>query len=189
MSRADLLAAPAMDAGFVSHVRFVEPEDAEFICRLRADPALNSHISHSSPDVVAQRHWIERYKTREAAGEEYYFVIRHRGADLGVVRIYDFQGTSFCWGSWIILPTRPPGLVTFSAVLIYEMGFDCLGFAQSHFDVRLENRKVIDFHLRSGAEPTESNDLDQFFVFPRAIWPAFRTASAEQIAQHRLRIG
>lgn len=96
-------------------------------------------------------------------------------------------------GSWIILPTRPPGLVTFSAVLIYEMGFDCLNFAQSHFDVRLENRKVIDFHLRSGAEPTESNDLDQFFVFPRRILAGIshrqRRTDRPAPPSHRLRAG
>lgn len=177
-----------MDGGFATHVRFVEPDDAAFICDLRADPTLNRHISRSSASVQAQKDWIATYKDREEAGSEFYFVICHRGQDYGVVRMYDFRDGSFCWGSWIILPSRPSGLVTFSAVMIYEMGFDALGFAQSHFDVRLDNQKVIDFHLRSGATPTHRDEVDQHFVFPKEVWPAFQSASAKQVQQHRVKV-
>ena len=185
MSRAALLRSPAMDDKFFSHVRFVEPEDAEFICGLRSDQNLNEHISKTSPDAVAQRDWIEQYKVREAAGKEFYFIIRHQLKDYGVVRMYDFRRNSFCWGSWIILPSRPSGLVTYSAIMIYEMGFDILGFDQSHFDVRTENTKVIDFHLRSGAKATERDEVDQHFIFSKDAWLKFRTASTEQIKTHR----
>ena len=186
MSRYDLLKSPSMDDEFSTHVKFVQPEDAEFICMLRADQQLNKHISASDPDVDAQRLWIEKYKEREAAGEEFYFVIQHQMKDYGVVRMYDFKEKSFSWGSWVILPSRPSGLVTYSAVMIYEMGFDVLGFEQSHFDVRLGNNKVIDFHLRSGAQATECDAIDQHFVFPKASWPEFREASSKQIETHRL---
>jgi hypothetical protein len=186
MSRHTLLKSPSMDDEFFTHVRFVQPEDAEFICRLRADQQLNKHISASDPDADAQRVWIEKYKEREAAGKEFYFVIQHQMKDYGVVRMYDFKEKSFSWGSWIILPSRPSGLVTYSAVMIYEMGFDVLGFEQSHFDVRIGNNKVIDFHVRSGAQATERTAVDQHFVFPKANWPEFREASAKQIKMHRL---
>ncbi len=186
-SRRDkLLKSTSMDDALLTHVRFVVPDDAAFICALRADPNLNQHISKSSAAVEHQRTWIENYKKREEEGEEFYFVIRHQAQDLGVVRMYDFRGNSFCWGSWIIQPSKPSGLVTYSAIMIYKMGFDTLGFEQSHFDVRIENEKVINFHIRSGAEPTTRDDIDQHFVFPNSKWPAFRSASDSQIKMHQV---
>ena len=189
MHSSELQNSPSMNDRFITYVRFVEPEDAEFICNLRSDPTLNQHISKNATDVEAQKAWIERYKMREAAGEEFYFVIRHQLQDYGVVRMYDFKKNSFCWGSWIILPSRPKGLVTFSAVMVYEMGFDVLNFDQSHFDVRLENKKVIDFHLRSGAKPTKQDGIDQHFVFMNDAWPAFKARSETQIMAHRKSYG
>jgi|TARA_R110002126_G_scaffold238949_4_gene382216 hypothetical protein len=186
MSRYALLKSPSMDDKFLTHARFVEPEDAEFICKLRSNQQLNEYISASDPDVDPQRKWIEKYKEREAVGEEFYFVIQHQMKDYGVVRLYDFKGDSFSWGSWIILPSRPSGLVTYSAVMVYEMGFEALGFEQAHFDVRIGNNKVIDFHVRSGAQSTDRSAIDQYFVFPKANWPAFQEKSAKQIEMHRV---
>lgn len=185
MSRIALLKSPAMNDELVTHCRFVQPEDAAFICRLRSDQKLNKHISASDPDVDTQCRWIERYKEREAAGEEFYFVIRHQMKDYGVVRMYDFKEQSFSWGSWIILPSRPSGLVTYSAIMIYEMGFDILEFEQAHFDVRVENSKVINFHVRSGAQTIDRNAVDQHFVFSKDNWSEFREKSAKQIKMHR----
>jgi hypothetical protein len=190
MKRIDALkSCPCLDDEFFTHLRLVEPDDAEFIVQLRSDTALNKHLSHVDGSVSAQRKWIEQYKAREAQGEEFYFKVRHQLRDLGVVRMYDFQGDSFGWGSWIILPDRPAGLVTYSAFMIYEMGFDVLGFQQSHFEVRLQNTKVIDFHDRSGAIRTTQDTLNQYFIFPKEKWPAFRAASNAQMRSHRIFAG
>lgn len=182
-----MLTSPALNSEFSSCLRLVEPSDAQFICSLRADPVLNKHISASSDDLAQQIEWIERYKKRESNGEEYYFIINNNGTDYGAIRMYDFLETplSFSWGSWIIKPTRPSGLVTFSALMIYEIGFDALGFDQAHFDVRKENTNVINFHLRSGAIETGETDIDRLFAFPKEAWPTFRSKSADQISQHR----
>ncbi|MDB2574298.1 GNAT family N-acetyltransferase [Planktomarina temperata] len=186
MSRNKILKSQAFDDEFFSHFRFVEQDDADFICSLRADENLNKHISKSDVNVEAQRNWIKNYKEREQNGDEYYFVIKHQTKDFGVVRMYDFQPRSFCWGSWIILPSRPAGLVTFSALLIYEIGFEVLNYPQSHFDVRLENKNVIDFHIRSGAKPTHRDDLNQYFIFERENWFDFKERSKSQYRQHRI---
>src|SRR5207249_1308816 len=102
-------------------------------------------------------------------GCEFYFVIVADRADQGVVRMYDFREIegrkSFSWGSWIIKPPRPPGLVTFSAVCIYELGFNTLAFDQSHFYVRRENTRVIEFHHRAGAKTTCEDELNLYFEF------------------------
>jgi RimJ/RimL family protein N-acetyltransferase len=186
------LRSPALDSRRRTHLRLVraDAEDAGYICKLRGDETLNRHLSPSSADVAAQLAWLEGYKVREQAGEEYYFVIASDGADAGLVRMYDFRELegrrSFCWGSWIIPPPRAPGLVTYSALLIYEVGFEALGFEQSHFDVRLENLGVIGFHERAGARRVSQDGQDAFFRF----WPEdherLRAASASQIAAHRV---
>ncbi|UWQ31989.1 GNAT family N-acetyltransferase [Leisingera sp. M527] len=188
MSVSSLLKSPALDPNFQSYLRLVEPYDAAFVCQLRADPALNRHLSPSPNDVLEQTKWIERYKEREKHSEEYYFVISSNETDFGVIRMYDFRSNprSFSWGSWIVKPERPAGLVTFSAVMIYEIGFDTLGFEQAHFDVRKGNSKVINFHLRSGAIEAGETDLDRLFIFPKAAWSSFREKSAGQLKSHRV---
>jgi len=185
----------ALDRRYRSHLRLVEaaPADAAYICALRSDPALNRHLSRSAPDPDAQLRWLERYKAREQAGEEYYFVIVSDGADHGVVRLYDFREIegrrSFCWGSWIIPRPRPSGLVVYSALLVYEVGFDGLGFDQAHFDVRRGNRGVIDFHERAGARRIGEDEQDVFFWFFPQDHRRMRAANAAQVAEHRVLAG
>ena len=185
--------SPALDPGFRTHLRLVNADeaDAAYICGLRGDDSLNTYLNPTTADVEAQLAWLQGYKAREAAGEEYYFVIVSDGADAGLVRMYDFcelEGRrSFCWGSWIIPPPRAPGLVTYSALLVYEVGFDTLGFEQSHFDVRQGNLGVIGFHERAGARRVSEDAQDVFFRFFPQDHAALKAASASQIAAHRLR--
>jgi len=183
--------SPALDSRHRTHLRLVNADarDAAYICALRGDETLNAHLNPSSADVAAQLSWLQGYKAREAAGEEYYFVIVSDGEDRGLVRMYDFceiEGRrSFCWGSWIIPPPRLPGLVTYSALLVYEVGFDTLGFEQSHFDVRQGNTGVIGFHERAGARRVSEDAQDVFFWFLPQDHEGLKAASAAQIAAHR----
>lgn len=185
------LTSPALDSRHRTHLRLVNADagDAAYICRLRGDESLNQHLNPSSADVAAQLRWLEGYKLKEQAGEEYYFVIVSDGADAGLVRLYDFRELegrrSFCWGSWIIPPPRAPGLVTFSALLVYEVGFGALGFEQSHFDVRRGNTGVIGFHERAGARRVAEDAQDVFFRFLPEDHERLKAASAAQIAAHR----
>lgn len=183
--------SPALDARLRTHLRLVnaDEKDAAYICALRGDARLNKHLNPSSADVAVQLGWLEGYKAREAAGEEYYFVIVCDGADRGLVRMYDFRELegrrSFCWGSWIIPPPKTTGLATFSALLIYEVGFEALGFEQCHFDVRHGNRGVIAFHERAGARRVAEDEQDIFFRFFPEDHERLKRASASQIAAHR----
>lgn len=181
--------ADALDPKFRSHLRLIEPEDAAYVCSLRTDSSLNRYLSASAADVAAQREWIERYQAREATGGEFYFVIVSDTEDRGLIRMYDFKEIggepSFCWGSWIIPPPRPAGLVTFSAITMYELGFDTLGFPRAHFDVVKANAGVIAFHLRAGAEP-EGDDARSFhYRYTPSAYARFRADSAAQVARHR----
>jgi RimJ/RimL family protein N-acetyltransferase len=187
-----ILGSPVLDKRYRTHFRLVNADlaDAAYICALRADPTLNRHLSPSASEASAQLRWLEQYKSREQAGEEYYFVIVCDGADRGVVRMYDFREIegrrSFCWGSWIIPPPKTPGLATCSALLIYEAGFETLGFEQSHFDVRLANRGVIAFHERAGARRVSQDEQDAFFWFLPEDYRRMRAANAARLAEHRV---
>lgn len=148
-----------------------EVEDAEFILSLRHNGKLNRYVSQVSPDLDVQKEWLISYKKREAMRTEFYFIIRDLNNNpLGTVRLYDFQSGSFCWGSWMVAPDSPRKTAIESALSVYEFAFYTLGFKRSHFDVRNNNQKVIDFHKRMGAEEAHSNELDTFFIYKKETY-------------------
>lgn len=154
------------------YFRLVEEQDAGFICSLRNDDELNNYLSKSTADENAQREWILSYKEREAKAEEYYFIICRKmdGLQIGTVRLYDFQENpkSFCWGSWILNKNKTKYAAVESALLVYQAGFNTLGFEQSHYDVMKGNDKVHSFHLKMGAEEVSEDDTNIYYVFPRS---------------------
>jgi RimJ/RimL family protein N-acetyltransferase len=79
------------------------------------------------------------------------------------VRLYDFQDDSFCWGSWILDRNKSRYAAIESAILVYDIGFDCLGFSRSHFDIRKENKRVIHFHERFGAKMIGEDEFNVYF--------------------------
>ncbi len=153
------------------YLRLVEEEDASFICSLRNDKNLNAFISESTADEEAQRDWIVNYKKREYKAEEYYFIICRKSDDLqiGTVRLYDFkkESNSFCWGSWILNENKTKYAAVESALLVYEAGFNKLGFEQSHYDVMKSNSKVHSFHLKMGAEKVLEDEENIYYIFPK----------------------
>ena len=144
------------------NLRLAEESDSQFIVDLRQQKG--KFLSLSSPSVNDQKEWIKKYKERERQGNEYYFIIESKsGEGFGVVRLYDFKVDSFCWGSWIIKNNSPSSFAIESAILVYEFGFDQLGFKQSHFDVRKGNKSVWNFHEKFGAIKTGENDIEYFY--------------------------
>jgi RimJ/RimL family protein N-acetyltransferase len=151
-----------------SKLSIVNIDDAEFIVSLRQNPSLNKYISYVDTNVDKQKKWLLDYKKREERRVEFYFIIKDMSDKrLGTVRLYDFQTGSFCWGSWVIAPNSPRKTAIESALNVYEFAFYVLGFLKSHFDVRNENVKVVNFHKRMGAEVVRSNELDTYFTFRR----------------------
>jgi RimJ/RimL family protein N-acetyltransferase len=153
-------------AAYPKHISFrlVAESDAPFIFALRSDSKKNKHLSATVGSLDAQIEWIRTYKHREQAEQEFYYIIEGAAHEqLGVVRLYDFQGNSFCWGSWILIDDAPFYASIESALLVYEIAFYQLGFEKSHFDVRKQNKRVLDFHTRFGAEITHE-DADNYFL-------------------------
>lgn len=151
--------------------RLATEDDAAFIYSLRMDDNFNKYISAVGGGVEAQREWLVKYKERELSGQEYYFIICRKLDELpiGTVRLYDFRDDkkSFCWGSWILNADKTPSSALESALLVYIFAFFTLNFERSHFDVRRQNTRVIDFHQKLGAELVGGDDLDLFFNYEK----------------------
>lgn len=145
------------------YLREVTLDDAEFILTLRTDPKKSRYLSPTISDITQQRAFIERYLQSLT---DYYFIICDWSArSLGTVRIYDIQGDSFCWGSWIISDSAPIGTAMESALLLYDFAFFSLHYKNSHFDVRKDNRRVVKFHERFGAQITREDESNFYFSY------------------------
>lgn len=146
-------------------LREVTLNDAAFLVRIRTDPELGKHLSPTAANVEEQEKYILSYLTSQT---DFYFIITGYQQDaLGSIRIYDIKGTSFCWGSWILLKEAPATAAIESALLIYDFGFFSLHYEKSHFDVRKTNTKVVSFHTRFGARIVREDDLNYYFEFDR----------------------
>jgi len=144
--------------------RLVEVSDAEFILSLRLDPRYNEYLSKVNSSIEKQRDWIEGYKKDEGLGRQFYFLIERKDdTPCGTVRLYDFRDESFSWGSWILNDKKPRFAALESALLVYEFGFDKLGYKKSHFEVLKGNIGVIKFHLRMGAKKVSEDENSEYF--------------------------
>ncbi|MEX5382822.1 GNAT family N-acetyltransferase [Cronobacter muytjensii] len=141
-------------------LRNAHPDDAEFIVKIRTDAKKGRFISSTSSDVDKQRQWLESYL--KSTGQAYFVITDLEGNSLGTVRLYDQQGESFCWGSWVIADSAPSNTAIESALLVYYYALK-IGFTRSHFDVRKGNSSVIKFHERFGAKRTGETELDILF--------------------------
>lgn len=144
-------------------MREIRIEDAEFVLKLRTDSKKSQHLSFTEYDIDKQRDFISRYL---ASLTDYYFIICDYGHEpVGTVRIYDIQGESFCWGSWIISELAPTSAAIESALLVYDYAFFALHYKKSHFDVRKGNTRVVDFHKRFGAKIVGEDAENYFFRY------------------------
>lgn len=101
-------------------------KDAVFILTLRIDAQKSWYLSKTSPELKAQIAWLDAYAVSD---DQAYFIIEtQHGEPLGSVRLYDAQGESFCWGSWILKDGAPSSAAIESALIVYAYAIDHLGF-------------------------------------------------------------
>jgi hypothetical protein len=152
-------------------LRAATPDDAQFVLSLRSNVDKTRHLNPIAADIEAQRCWLA---ASYADPQQIYFVICSQTAEpLGLVRIYDPRGDSFCWGSWLIRDGAPSSTAIESALMVYKYAL-AHGFTSSHFDVRIGNKKVINFHQVFGAVEIRRDTRDVFFeVRLEAINAAF----------------
>lgn len=145
-------------------IRLVEEFDAEFIISLRTNGKYNKYLSSVDDNVEAQKEWIKSYKKEEVEGKQFYFIIEKLdGTPCGTVRVYDLREDSFCWGSWILNQSKTRYSALESAFLVYDFGFNKLGYSKSHFEVVKGNDKVVDFHLKFGAHEIGGDESHLYF--------------------------
>ena len=138
----------------------VTVEDAPFITELRCDSKKNRFLSKTSSLIDDQIKWIENYNNCD---NQAYFIIRDSMLKrIGTDRLYDPQGTSFCWGSWILIDGCDKTAAIESALMVYNYAF-YLGFSHAHIDVRNNNYSVKKFHERFGAELKFSDEIDSYY--------------------------
>lgn len=149
------------------HVRLVQESDAEFVAALRSDERLGKYLHKSDGDVEKQRQWIAEYKKREADGLEYYFIFDKEGQPFGLNRIYNIDWTHliFTSGSWVCKKEIPFELPLLTSVVTDEIAFDILGLIINVFDVRKENKSVVQFDKNVvGAIQYGETELDCLFI-------------------------
>lgn len=138
--------------------------DARFIVALRTDEKKARFISATSADVQDEVSWLAQYA--QDNGQVYFIMEDRQHNPVGTVRLYDQQGDSFCWGSWVIREGSPSSYAVESALMVYQFALS-LGFTRAHFDVRKGNESVWKFHERFGAVRTEETELDYFYSLSR----------------------
>lgn len=146
-------------------------DDAAFILSLRTDVEKSRYLSAVSGELAEQQAWLDRYAQ---ADDQAYFIIEFQDAPIGAVRLYDPQGDSFCWGSWILAPGSPAFAAMESALMVYAYAVDHLGFTAAHFDVRKGNERVWRFHERFGAQRVAETEHDFFYRLDRESIAASR---------------
>ena len=146
-------------------LRPIELSDAEFILSLRLDPELSQYLSPVENNLDKQRQWL---KTCQEDPTQHYFIIQNKQQQpVGTIRIYDIKNNSFCWGSWIVIPEARSYTSYESIILLYQYAFFDLGLDITHFDVRKENTKALNFYLRFGAVITHEDNQDFFLVYTK----------------------
>jgi acetyltransferase-like isoleucine patch superfamily enzyme len=149
-------------------LRLVEVEDAEFILRLRTDAKLSRYISRTEPDIDVQVRWIEQYKSREEAGQEYYYIAEDQnGNRFGTIRIYNFNENSFEIGSWLFLPNSPLGMAVKAQFIGFETGFDILNAEYCRLEVRKKNTSVLRYFQEFEKVLVREDELNYYFTLTR----------------------
>lgn len=152
--------------------RLVKEEDSDFILSLRTDKKMALFVHETDNDLGRQREWIRRYKLREMAGTEYYFVVSFNDALCGTIRItdIDFDNKVCGSGSLFCAPTVPENIAPLITIIQRNIEFEVLGMETEYFDVRVLNKKVNRFHRLFGAELIRSTEIDNFYVMRKEIF-------------------
>jgi RimJ/RimL family protein N-acetyltransferase len=155
-------------------LRLICPADAAYIFTLRSDPRYNTHLSVIAGGVEEQWLWIQRYKEREAAASEYYFVVvrRDNGVRCGLVRIYDICGNDFTWGSWILDENKTAKAALESAILSFSVAFETLKMRRGLLDVRHANTRAVNFYHRLGMSEIHRDECNIYFEYSRERFEA-----------------
>jgi len=155
--------------------RFVEKEDAAFILKLRTDSKLGRYLSATVNNVKKQEEWIEKYKEREHSKQEFYFLFENKEIKFGVSRIYNLDAVSFEAGSWLFSQKSPEGVSILADLFTRDFVFNNIPSMEfCRFEVRKENKPVVNYHKRFNPELFNEDNLNFYFRLNRDNYFKFR---------------
>ena len=167
-------------------VRELRVDDADYILKLRLNKSYSKYISKVNDDIEVQRKYIIKYLSDNAKERtSFYFILENSttGKCCGTVRIYNFNEDVFEWGSWILDKNKSPSAAMETAILIYEFAFNVLGFDRSEFEVNKSNKKVVSYHIKSGAEIIREDEVNLYFLMRKEIGLQFTRASRNMLQE------
>lgn len=155
------------DFGIV--LRLVDIQDAEFILKLRNNKVKSKYINSTPNDLSLQVEWLNKYKEREKLKQEYYFIALDEDKErFATYRIYNINSESVEIGSWISAPELKKPINSIKVdFLVKKFVFEILGYTKLKFEVRRENRSVINYHKKYNPKIIKEDELNIYFVLTR----------------------
>ncbi len=151
-------------------IRLIENDDAAFILELRNNERLNRYLNVTSAKIEDQLNWIREYKIRESEKKEFYFIIIENGIKRGLYRLYKINSVSFTIGSWLFNKCENKNLPILSDLVISDFGFSNLKNPILLFDVRKDNRRVIQYHSLKMPLCYNEDELNNYYLIQSTNW-------------------
>ena len=100
--------------------------------------------------------------------DEWYFIIEDLNhIPLGTLRIYDVVDDHYTSGSWLMKDGSTLAQAVEGVILLKDFAFNELGFDKDIFDVRKQNKKVLNFHKMCGAKIISEDQENYYFELTR----------------------
>lgn len=150
-------------------LRLVEANDAAFILELRTDSSKSKFISQTDFDIEKQKEWIRNYKEREEREDEFYFIASDiNEIDFATYRVYNKKEDTIEIGSFVSKPSynNPINIIKVD-IIVKEYVFNVLGFQKLNFEVRKENKSVVNYHKKFEPVIINEDDLNYYFILEK----------------------
>ncbi|MCT2563128.1 GNAT family N-acetyltransferase [Chryseobacterium herbae] len=150
-------------------LRFVETDDASFIISIRNNEKKSRFISKTSPDVDAQKQWIQSYKEREQQQKEYYFIaFDENNEDFATYRVYKIDSGLPEIGSWVSKPEYSNVKNSVKVdMAVKDFVLNELNFDTIQFEVRKQNTSVNSYHKMFKPELIRSDDENNYYLLTK----------------------
>jgi RimJ/RimL family protein N-acetyltransferase len=135
--------------GNLIDIRSVNENDAEFILKLRTNEKLSKYINKTENNIEKQKIWIKKQLKKE--GDFYFIALDNDENPMGLASIYNIDNNDMAeFGRWISKGNQIQNLEM--VVLLHDLAFFNLGIKELYYVIVKENKKVINFWKRFGAE-------------------------------------
>lgn len=152
----------AIEGKFV-HLRAVQPEDAQFILKIRNDKEISKHLPPLDITVEQQKSWISKQRNDT---DSYYFIFtNNKGESLGTISAYNINNEHAEVGRFCSFGDSVQNME--AALLCDDFIFYTLGLSYLEIWVYKENKPVISLNQGFGCRWYGENvdDSGEPFLF------------------------